>query len=272
MLNKLVLRVFYAAVLLCALAAPLWAQSQAVVNKRTVLGQAQTAYYNLRSEGLSGFECSITPDWNALLADARRQNPDAAATAINLLNQLHFEVRFGPDGSAKITHNELTGQSEEMNKALQRIYGGMEQMTSGFFDIWKTFMLSSPFPETDSEYRLEASGSQYILSYVEAPSTNVVITMGHDAAISKMRVTTKDFDSSIQPRNTRSPRGFLLAGYDATYESGKPEESTVLKVAISYQEVQGLQLPRTLDLAGSYGGSPFSIAVTFSDCSVTRKN
>jgi hypothetical protein len=43
-----------------------------------------------------------------------------------------------------------------------------------------------------------------------------------------------------------------------------------LKVAIGYQEVSGLELVQKLDLQGSYGGNPFSVQLTFSDCTVKK--
>src|ERR1700746_2397012 len=137
----------------CCILVPALAQAQAVANKQQVLGQARNAYYNLRDEGLVDFACSVTPNWEALLAEQRKTDPDAADTAIKTLGQLQFNARLGSDGKVKLTHNELSGQSDEMNKALAQIYGGMEQMASGFFDTWSLFMLDHPFPEVTSEYQ-----------------------------------------------------------------------------------------------------------------------
>ncbi len=243
--------------------------AQTVANKQSVLSQARQSYYNLRTEGLSTFACSITPNWELLLQKEREQNPEGVQTAINTLNQLHFNLSLGPDNAVKLTHNELTGQSPQMMDALKQIYGGMEQMASGFFDTWKLFMLSPPFPEVNSQYQLEAAGGQYRLSYREELA-DVVTTMGRDFAISNMKVTTPEFDSSIQPSFSTSPRGWLLTAYDATYNSQKPGDATQLKVSMKYQDVEGLKMPQKLNLSGTYGGNPFAVELTFSDCQVTK--
>lgn len=249
---------------------PLLCSAQAVANKQAIVSQARQSYYNLRTEGLDGFQCSVTPNWELLLQQERQQNPQAADAAIKTLNQLRFNLNLASDSSVKLTHNDLAGQSAEMMNALKQIYGGMEQMTSGFFDTWKLFILNAPFPEVSSEYRLEAAGPQYRLSYRENLA-DVVTTMNKDFAISNLKVTTAEFDSSIQPSFTKTPKGFLLSAYEATYQSQKPEEATHLKVQLEYQEVQGLQMLQKLNLSGTYGATPFAVELAFSDCKVTKK-
>jgi len=240
-----------------------------LANKKEIITQARQAYYNLRNEGLDGFTCSITPNWNALLEDVRKTDPAGADRAVTTLSRLHFTVTLGKDGKVQITHNDLPGETKEMMDALQQIYGGMEQMTSGFFDTWSLFMLNPPFPAVDSEYQLEALGPQYRLSYKDGEAS-VVTTMSRDFALDDLHVTTAVFDSSIHPQFIKTSKGLLFTGYVADYQSNKPGEATHLKVQIGYQDVSGLQLLRTLDLSGTYGGSPFSVGLTFSGCQATK--
>jgi hypothetical protein len=251
--------------LVCSIAFP-----QAIANKQSVLSQARQSYYNLRSEGLQSFTCSVSPNWGLLLEKERGQNSEAADAALRTLDQLHFTINLAADSSVKLTHNELAGQSTEMIAALKQIYGGMEQMASGFFDSWKLFMVNPPFPDVNSQYQLEAAGQQYRLTYRE-DLADVVTTMGRDFAINNLKITTPEFDSSIQPTFSKTPQGFLLSAYQASYKSQKAEETTDLKVSMDYQDVQGLKMPQKLNLTGAYGGSPFAMELTFSDCSVAKK-
>ena len=143
-------------------------------------------------------------------------------------------------------------------------------MTSGFFDTWKLFMLDTPFPEVTSDYQLEALGRQFRLTYKDG-GADVVTTMGRDFSITNLRVKTTDSDSSIQPTFTRTPKGLVLHGYDATYQSQKPEEATQLKVLIDYQEVQGFQMLEKLNLSGTYGAAAFAVELVFSDCHISKR-
>lgn len=268
-MKRTLVRGFYFAFLSCLLG-PTLSQAQTVANKRDVLSQARHAYYNLKDEGLLGFECSVTPNWTALLAEQARTDPTGTATAIKTLSQLQFSAKLGEDGKTKLTHNELAGQNEDMNKALSQIYGGMEQMTSGFFETWSLFMLEHPFPELESEYKLEAAGPEYRLTYNDG-TASVVTTMDRNFAISDLKVKTSDFVSTIQPKFTRIPKGFLFTSYAASYHSNSPTDETQLAVQIAYQEVSGMQVIKQLNLSGSYGSSPFAVELAFSGCKVTKK-
>lgn len=241
------------------------AQAADKSDKKQVIQKARASYYSLQANGLVEFQCDLAPDWNALLQEQRKTNPNAVDQTVQLLGQLRFTVTLGTRGPAKITHTTIAPANAEMTKALEQIYGGMEQMVTGFFDTWKPFMITSPLPEANSAYQLEEEPNQWSLSYKEGPA-DVATTMTKDLAISALKVTTAEFNSTLKPQFSASPKGLLLAGYQAEYYGKSPAETTKLNVRIGYQEVSGLQLPRTLGLDGSYGGTPFQVVVTFSAC------
>ncbi len=85
-----------------------------------------------------------------------------------------------------------------------------------------------------------------------------------------VKVTTAEFDSSIQPRFTSTPKSFVLSSYDASYQSRKPEETTQLKVMAAYRQVDGVQMLQKVNLSGTYGGSSFAVELIFSHCQVTK--
>lgn len=270
-MKKPAVGIFCVSLLAMCLAIPVLSLAQTVANKQSVINQARQSYYNVRGEGLLGFECSLTPNWELLLQQQSQQNPEAADAALKALSNLHFMASLASGNTVKLTHNDLAGQSEKMRNALKDVYGSMEQLTSGFFDVWNMFTLDAPFPEANSDYRLEAAGTQYRLSYREG-LTDVATTMGRDFAISSRKVTTPESDSSIQPTFTRTPEGFLLTAYEENYRSQKPDKTIQLKVALDYQQIEGIQMLQKLRLAGAYDGAPFAVELTFSDCKVTKRS
>jgi len=191
-------------------------------DKKDVLRRARLAYYSLSDAGMTEFACAVAPDWSALLADERKNDPAAADRATATLNQLRFNATLGPDGKIHLTHNNLASDNQAMVDALSQIFTGMEQMTSGFFDTWKLFMISPPFPNVESEYQLENLGPQYRLSYKE-DNADVVTTMDTDFSINQLKVTTPEFNSAIWPKFTRTPKGLLFTSYEATYFSRSEE-------------------------------------------------
>jgi hypothetical protein len=243
--------------------------AQPVANPKQVLTKARASYYSLQDQGMAGFQCSATPDWEKLLQDQRKQDSAAADNAMKVFNQIHFVIKVD-NGKVKLTHNDIPGQTQQMNDALAQIYSGMEQMTSGFFDTWSVFMLSGPLPQVDSKYQLQSGGQVYLLNYLDGTS-EVATIMGRDFAISELKVTTKDFDSAIHPGLTATPKGFVFRSYTASYQSKDPKEATQLTVFMDYQEIDRLQILKKLALSGTYGGVPFAVDIAFSDCTVTRK-
>lgn len=269
-MNKPRMSLLWAMFFACCYLGPCLSSAQTIANKHEIIRDARKAYYNLRSEGLAEFECRVNPNWEGVLADLRKSDPDEAGRALKTLNNLRFNARLGRDGKVVLTHNHLEAQDRQTAEALDEIYGGMEQMISSFFDTWSTFMLDRPFPEVASAYQLKVFGPDYILSYKDGPETDITTTMSKDFAIRHVKIKTTEFDSLIQPKFARTPKGLLFTSYEASNESGAQVESTQLKVEIGYQQVEGLLLVQKLSLSGAYGRSPFAMEVTFSDCTVTR--
>jgi|SRR5215472_12305279 len=251
----------------CVLLLP--AVTARATDKKDVINRARAAYYSLKAKGLVEFQCNMTPDWESLLKDARQADPAGADRAIQTLKQLQFGVSLSPGGSAKITHTTVKPTNHEMAQGLEKIYGGMEQMVAGFFDTWSPFMMTSPLPEANINYKLVEATDQWNLSYTDG-AAEVFTTMGKDLAVRQLRVRTAEFNSTLLPQFTKGQDGFLLTGYEAEYYGKSPSETTKLNVGISYQEVNGLELPQKLSLGGSYGGTPFQVYVTFYGCQAKK--
>ena len=237
-------------------------------DKKEIVKQARQSYYSLKDQRLAEFQCTILPNWQLLLTE---QKLDAAAVdrGVQLLNKIHFTVSLAPGGDAKVTHNEVSAENKQVAEGLSQIYSGMEQMTTGFLQTWSAFSMSPALPEIEGDYQLEKTGTEYRLSYKDG-TADVVTLLDRDLAMSYVKTTTPEFDSTIRPQFKNTAKGLLLTGYRATYTGKSAADTTELQIAIDYQAVDELQLPQKLDLKGAYGGSPFHVEVTFSGCQATR--
>jgi hypothetical protein len=238
-------------------------------DKTETLKKARQSYYSLKDEGLTEFQCTMTPNWAFLLAEQRQANPTGIDAAIQKLQALHFGLSLGLDGTAKVTHNELAAENEQVATGLKQVYSGVEQMASGFFQTWSAYTISPALPGLTTTFQLEEVGVDYRLSYKDG-AADVTTTMGPDYAISVMRVKTAEFDSTIKPQFKKTPRGLLLSSYQAIYRGATPAEATDLDVAIGYQEINGLQFPQEISFAGSYGTTPFNVKINFTGCQATK--
>ena len=254
----------------CALALLLPTVSSAQKpDKAETLKNARQSYYSLKDQGLTEFQCTMAPDWAFLLAEQRKNDPTGIDAAIQKLQGLHFGLTLGLDGNAKVTHNELTAENEQVASGLKQVYSGMEQMAVGFFQTWSAYTISPALPDTGTPFELNSTGSDYVISYKEG-AADVTTTMAKDYAISSMRVKTSEFDSTIKPQFKKIPKGLLISGYQALYRGATAADATDLDVAINYQEINGLQIPQEISLSGSYGASPFKVKVNFTACTATK--
>jgi hypothetical protein len=238
-------------------------------DKSETLKKARQSYYSLKDEGLTEFQCIMAPNWAFLLADQRKADPTGIDAAIQKLQALRFGLSLGLDGNAKVTHNELPAENEQVASGLKQVYSGMEQMAAGFFQTWSAYTISPALPDLTTTFQLEEVGPDYRISYKDG-AADVTTTMGPDYAISIMRVKTAEFDSTIKPQFKKNPKGLLLSSYQAIYRGATPAEATDLDVTIDYQEINGLQFPQEISLAGSYGATPFKVKVNFTSCQATK--
>ncbi len=170
-----------------------------------------------------------------------------------------------------MTHRaDVAPPNPESAKGFEQIFTGMEQAMSGFFNTWKPFMFTSPFPEVDSLYQLADTGTEYVLTYKE-DTTDVTTTMSKQLVIREMKIISPTFKSVLKPQFTESPHGLLLAGYDATYSEPAGTSATTLNVRIDYRLAFGQQLPGKLTLAGTYEGSSFNMELAFRDYTVKNR-
>lgn len=232
------------------------------------LTRARQAYYSLAAERMDRFQATLVPNWRLLLEEGKTP-PESIGPATEKLSDIRFNLTVDRKGTATISHNTVAAENDQVAAGLKQIYNGMEQMTTGFFETWCVFMVNPPLPELGKPFHLDELGAWHILTYEDGPA-KVETTLGTDFAVNSMKVVSKEFISTINPTFSRTDKGFILTSYQATYRSTAAGEATDLKVTIENQELDGLTLPKKMDLRGTYGGSPFHIEVSFMSGHATR--
>ena len=239
---------------------------------KEVIRQARLAYYSLRRLGLSEFRSSFTPNWEMVLDEAIKSDPVRKQDALNLLNGLHFSMFLDSRGVVTVSHQQDTpAPNEKVAAGFDQIFKGTDEAVTGFFATWSLFMLTSPFPELESQFQLEQAGTGYRLSYKDGDA-DVVTLMTKELVITDLRVSSSSFVSSIRPELTRQKNGFVLTGFDADYEPKTGSGRAKLKVHIGYVEVSGMQLPSTLYLDTVYDGTPSRIELVFANYQVKPRS
>ena len=253
---------------LCFLALP---AGVAGASEKDTIIQARNAYYSLAAHGFANFRCNLTPNWMEILRDGFRTNPAGANHALDILKKLIFVVTVANGAEAKVTHNTVAAENKIMAEGLQQIYSGMEQTVVGFFTTWTVFVVNPPLPAPDSDYRLQDQGGRWHLSYKER-AADIATIMEKDFSVREMAVSSAEFGSMLQPKFAHTNEGLLLTSYHANYQgkTAASHDKTLLDVLIGYQKINGLQVPKKLNIGGSYNDSPFKMEVLFSNCTATK--
>ena len=246
-------------------------KNKADKGRKELIQRARGSYYSLRGLGLVSYESSITPNWKVTLKDQIKAEPSSAEASLKLLNGLHFAMTLDADGNVKVTHKtDVVPPNQQVADGFNQIYGGMEQAVSGLFTTWSVFMLTSPFPEVESDYKLEETADEYRLSYKDGEA-DVTTLMTKELVITEIAVRTSAFSSSIKPTLIKTKQGFVLTGYEGNYEPKSGPGTTHINAQFDYQDVNGLQLPQKVNLDAVYDGTPNQMELTFADYQVKQR-
>jgi hypothetical protein len=238
--------------------------------KQDILRAAQRSYYNLPNQGLIEFKCSAIPDWQAILKRELKSDISPDHPGLKLLSKIHFWLSLDEKGSAKLTHQSDYAPTDEKSIAnLNQTVSGMEEVLTGFSHTISPFLLTSPFPKTDGDYKLDEKQDGYQLSYRDG-RFDVETTMRKDFAIVQIKVASPEFKGTITPQLVKTDLGFLMTSYEGTYQ---PASGGAMRVSarIDYKAVEGLQLPSNLKINTANGDNVHSIEFQFSEYQLKKR-
>ena len=260
-MNKSTLRLLSAFVLglviplACSVAYP----STQVVDKRQLLRDARQKYYNLKRAGLVEFESNVQPNWDVVLG------PQTNAATLKLLNAIHFSMTIDSQSTFNMFHRtDDYAANQKAAGALDPIYQGMYDAVSRFISTWSIFMLTSPFPDPDSQCEIEQTIDQIRFSRKEQNNQVTTVT-NNDFRVTEKTVAGEGFTASLKPVLETTATGYILKGYSGDYRTSSDARETLLKVSVDYQEINGLQLPRKVYLETVYEKNPAQIEWLFTD-------
>jgi hypothetical protein len=231
-------------------------------DKKEILNRARQRYYNLRQAGLIEFQANIQPNWKVLLTGV-----EAKGFAMKLLNGLHFSMSIDSASRFRMDHHaDVTPPDQKSVDRRDLIFKQVDEAVSRFVSTWSIFMLTSPFPDIESDYEAREVAGQHQFSHQEG-ATQVLTITDKDFMIIEIKVSGAGFNASLKPVLEQTTRGFILKGYAANYETSSGH-NTQVKVRVDNQEISGLQLPRKVDVDVIYGGTPAQVEWLFTDYQV----
>jgi hypothetical protein len=252
----------------CLILLILLAPDSLAADRKEILRQARAAYYNLKTQGMVGFQCQVKPEWEFL--DKVMTDDEGHNKVMPILRQVHFKVVVGPSGDTTVSHQSgEDSPNSDVAERVKKVVDGFDQIISGFFQTWQGFMTTSPFPEVEDSYQLEDLGEKFKLNYHQE-NTEVQMTMDRGFAIREVVFKMPQANVTLQPRFDLEGNKFVLSGYD--FENVLPSgENQQGSVTIQNQNLDGLVFPLRVGIKMMVDSEVAEPAFDFTDYQVKKR-
>jgi len=235
-----------------------------------MLDRAGKRYYSTAKDGLTGFDCTVHPDWHVLFLSAE---PGVAIAVddprIVLLNAVKIVLHARMKGNSTVEWAPPPAQDKSSTDLLEGMHSATEQTLQGFLQFWTPFVDGSAVPSssegldiarTDKGYKLHAKTSD---TEVTEELDNQLLLTQFDVAMSQARVT-------FSPTYKTTDKGLLVDGFLAHIlpAGTPPAQVQEMHVAIEYQPVGGIPIPARLKMK-VIGSGEFFFAL--GGCTIRRQ-
>jgi hypothetical protein len=222
-----------------------------------IVSQARSAYYSLASKEFKGFNATIEPNWEVILAQT------ATPSTLKVFRAVQFSMVVDANGAVTVTHEiGADAAKPDLQPTVNRIHYDVQRLVTGFFNTWRIFVVGSPFPQSASEAKIENAGKQYRVSYT-TQSGDVTIALTSDWLITEWTVNGPTLKRTVKPQFQQTADGLLLTGYHGVSESAGAGTKTTLDFKIEYQDLRGMKVPRKVRLNGMHGSEPVEAELVF---------
>jgi hypothetical protein len=231
---------------------------------KQIVTNARGSYYALQSQGLKTFECNAEPNWRKFLEVVNKKPVPADDPKLKQLKDLRFSVAINERGESTITPFMANGGS--IDPSLNAMIDGFKEMLSGFYQTWTALVLTNPFPEAYGDLTLKQEGDNMRLLGKDGGS-DVEILLNKDYAIIEMRVMAPGSKVIMLPKFAKTEKGLLLTDVDSDINDGQQR----VQLGITYQNVQGLNLPEHASFKVTLPDQVVAVEVAFSKYQVTKQ-
>ena len=224
---------------------------------QVVLSSARSAYYSLARKGFNGFTATIEPNWEVILAQT------ATPANLKIFRDVRFSMVVDASGAVTVSHEVGPNASKpDLQPTVNRIHFDVQRLVTGFFNTWRIFVVSSPFPETENQIKVENTGKQRRISYT-TQAGEVTITTTGELLIKEWNLSGPTVKRTVKPQFQKTPDGYLLTGYQGVFEPVGDGIKTILDFHIEYQDFNGMKVPQKVRFSGMHGSEPVEAELAF---------
>ena len=239
------------------------------------LAKASSLYYSTTRQGLTGFDCTVHPDWVNIFKIVEKQStPTASVHAeydkdVELLNSLKITLHArltGPGSGMDWEPGTMAPPDAESLEMVDHMHQATGQNLQGFLQFWTPLVNGSVIPATSAGIDVEKTETGHTIHAVDG-STRITEVLDSGNILKESILQVGDAKITLNPTYMQTPNGLLVNGFTARIQppGATAEQQQKMTVGLEYQTVKGFLVPQTLTM-GEVGMGSF--AFTFDSCTV----
>lgn len=219
-----------------------------------LLARAAKLYYSSARAGMDGFDCTVHPDWRAVLA---RANQNVTVTEddprVVLLKSVAITLHARMKGGSTLEWIQAPSPDkpldEDSTAMLDNMHQATEQTLQGFLQFWTPFFNGSVVPASSEGLRIDKSEKGYTL-HAEDKGTELTEVFNSSLVLEEFNVAMNGSALNFRPSYKATDNGMLVDSFMAHIQApGKtPEQAEEMRVQVGYQTVDGDPIPARLNL------------------------
>lgn len=233
-------------------AAPAAPSPNAAVNQE-FLTSASKLYYSSAKAGLTGFQCSVHPDWHALFVAAAKGAevaPDDPKVA--LLNSVTIVLHARMKGGSTMDWNPPTPAQPldaDSTALLDRMHQASNQTLQGFLQFWTPFVDGSVIPDSPDGVEIAATDKGHIL-HADQGGTSLTEVFDTGNVLKEFNVVMSGAKINFSPSYKPTDKGLLVNAFQAKIQPPgvDADKAQLMNVGIDYQNVGGFVIPSSIQM------------------------
>jgi len=219
----------------------------------TFLAKASSLYYSTTKLGLTGFDCTVRPDWANIFKTVLKGTPAAADDKpIAALNSTKITIHArltGPGSALEWTPGTVAPPDAESFELLEYMHQSTGQALQTFMQFWTPFVNGSVIPDPAAGSEVKKTQTGHTIHTMDGSAS---ITEVLDAAnvVKQFNVETGGAKIDFEPSYKPTPNGLLVSGFAVRIQppGATPDKEQKMDVGVEYQTVNGFLLPHTLSM------------------------
>jgi hypothetical protein len=251
--------------------APAQAQAAQPDPNATFLAKASSLYYSTTRQGLTGFDCTVHPDWANIFKAVEKTAPGVASEKpVALLNAVKVTIHArltGPGSGMDWAPPDPTAPPDpELIELLDHMHQSTGQTLQGFLQFWTPLVNGSVIPGSSAGIEITNTPTGHTIHAMDG-ATSLTEVLDEAGVLKQFRVEVEGAKISFDPSYKPTPNGLLVSSFIAYIQppGATPEQQQKMNVGVEYQTVNGFLIPRTLSMDVVGTGT---FAFTFDGCTV----